>query len=393
MAKAFTPIGIEKLKAGAERREIPDRTPLLYVIVQPTGRRRFALRYRFHGRSRKITLPTGIPLAEARKAAVDAALELDRGLDPAETRLAVRDKAALATRDTLRAICQQYLDREGDKLRSRRKRELLLARHVYPSFGSRPIASIRRGELMRLLDAIEDRSGTRTADSVLAAVRRIFNWWALRDESFVVPVIRGMSRYSIAGNARSRVLDDGELCCIWKASEAADVFGDLIRFLLLTGARCNEAAAMTWSEIDGDVWTLPPGRNKTGRELVRPLSRAALAIIEARPLLGVPFVFSAGVRPLHTWRPKLALDAASGVRDWVIHDLRRTARSLMSRAGVPSDHAERCLGHVLPGIRGTYDRHKFETEMRAAYEQLAALIERIVNPQPNVVPLRGAADA
>ena len=52
---------------------------------------------------------------------------------------------------------------------------------------------------------------------------------------------------------------------------------------------------------------------------------------------------------------------------WTLHDLRRTARSLMSRAGVPSDHAERCLGHVLPGIRGTYDRHEYLNEKRRAF--------------------------
>jgi hypothetical protein len=60
----------------------------------------------------------------------------------------------------------------------------------------------------------------------------------------------------------------------------------------------------------------------------------------------------------------------------------------MSRAGVNSDIAERCLGHALPGVRGIYDRHKYEVEMLAAYERLATLIESIVNPTPNVVPMR-----
>jgi len=62
---------------------------------------------------------------------------------------------------------------------------------------------------------------------------------------------------------------------------------------------------------------------------------------------------------------------------------------LMSRAGVPSDHAERCLGHVIGGVRGTYDRHAYHEEKRRAFEGLAAQIERIVNPQPNVVSMRG----
>jgi hypothetical protein len=72
---------------------------------------------------------------------------------------------------------------------------------------------------------------------------------------------------------------------------------------------------------------------------------------------------------------------------WTLHDLRRTARSLMSRAGVPSDHAERCLGHVLPGIRGTYDRHEYLAEKRRAFDALAAQIDRVVNPAKNVVSL------
>ena len=89
-------------------------------------------------------------------------------------------------------------------------------------------------------------------------------------------------------------------------------------------------------------------------------------------------------------RQKQRFDAACGVTDWTIHDLRRTARSLMSRAGVSPDHAERCLGHVIGGVRETYDRHAYHTEKKQAFEALAAQIERIINPpQGDVVPLRG----
>jgi integrase len=84
---------------------------------------------------------------------------------------------------------------------------------------------------------------------------------------------------------------------------------------------------------------------------------------------------------------------AKPLPNWTLHDLRRSARSLMSRAGVPSDHAERCLGHVLPGIRGTYDRHEYLSEKRRAFESLAALIERIVDPPAGNVVLLVAANA
>jgi integrase len=73
---------------------------------------------------------------------------------------------------------------------------------------------------------------------------------------------------------------------------------------------------------------------------------------------------------------------------WTIHDLRRTARSLMTQAGVAPDHAERCLGHVITGVRGVYDRHDYNCEKRAAFEALAARLDLILNPRPNVVQLR-----
>jgi integrase len=89
------------------------------------------------------------------------------------------------------------------------------------------------------------------------------------------------------------------------------------------------------------------------------------------------------------WGRKVELDRASGVTGWVVHDLRRTARTLLSRAGVDSDVAERCLGHAVGGVRAVYDRHRFEAEMRGAFERLAALIETIIRgPAANVVPIR-----
>jgi integrase len=86
-------------------------------------------------------------------------------------------------------------------------------------------------------------------------------------------------------------------------------------------------------------------------------------------------------------RRKAELDKGSGVTDWTLHDLRRTARSLMSRAKVISEHAERCLGHRIPGIEGIYNRYPYRDEMLIAYEKLATLISQIVDPQPNVVAM------
>src|SRR5262249_42951321 len=144
----------------------------------------------------------------------------------------------------------------------------------------------------------------------------------------------------------------------------------------LTAARRNEAVGLTWDEIKNGLWELPASRNKTKQPLTRPLSVAALALIESQRRDGTKLVFptSAG------GKIKKKFDAATGTSGWTLHDCRRTARSLMSRAGVDSDHAERCLGHVIGGVKGVYDRHHYLPEMKRAYDALAALIGRIANP-------------
>ena len=227
--------------------------------------------------------------------------------------------------------------------------------------------------MVRMLDTIADDRGPVMADRMLAYLGRAFRWQQVRDEDFVSPIISGMSRTSSKELSRERTLTDDEIRRLWKATEQG-TFGALIRFLLLTGARRSEASEMPWSELDGSTWILPAARNKTKVELVRPLSGDAMAILKNLPSGG--YVFG---KPLTGFTiPKKHLDKESGVTGWRIHDLRRTARSLMSRAGVSSDIAELCLGHVLPGIRATYDRHSYADEKLAAFDKLAALVRSIV---------------
>jgi integrase len=323
-------------------------------------------------------------LGAARTRATEAKALVEEGKDPRSTEA-----------DTLQGICEEYLRREGKRLRSLDWRKGVLERHVYPTLGHRPIAKIQRSEIVRLLDKIEDRSGATMADRTLAVIRKIMNWHASRSDDFRSPIVKGMARTKPSELARERVLTDDELCKVWAVNNG--VFGRFIRFLLLTGARRNEASEMTWAEIDEGDWTLPAARNKTKVDLVRPLSKAAQAIVGELPGPQVAaakskaeWVFTTdGIAPISGFSKfKAAFDKASGTKGWTLHDLRRTARSLMSRAGVPSDHAERCLGHVIGAVRGVYDRHEYHREKAQAFEALAALIERIASGGGDVVQLR-----
>jgi integrase len=398
--RTFTNRWVETVAPGPVRIEYPDRLlPGLYFVVQPSGAKAWAVRYRIAGRSRKFTIG-GYPfltLAAAHQLGREALIKAKQGQDPAEAHKAARRQARATAANTLQAVAEEYLTREAKtrQLRTLDQRRATLERLVYAELGDRPIGEIKRSEIVRLLDRVEDERGARMAEEVLKVVRRIMTWHAGRDDDFRSPIIRGMGRISTKERARSRILDDGELRAVWTASETiGGPFGALIRFILLTATRRNEAADMRRSELDGSDWTIPAARYKTKHPHLIPLSAAAQAIIAQLPVIDdSDFVFTAfGRQPItYSSRLKHKLDRLSGVRGWVLHDLRRTARSLMSRAGVPADHAERALGHVLPGIRGTYDRHSFHAEKARAFEALAGQVERIHNPTENVVPLRGAA--
>jgi integrase len=146
---------------------------------------------------------------------------------------------------------------------------------------------------------------------------------------------------------------------------------------------------MTRSELSNGDWIIPAARMKAKLEHVVPLSPAAKAILDAMPNLGLYVFTTSGCVAINNFsKCKPQLDEASGVTGWRLHDLRRTGRSLMSRAGVDSDIAERCLAHTIGGVRGVYDRYAYHTEKMAAFEKLAAQIERIVHPTENVVPIR-----
>jgi integrase len=395
MAK-FTTKFVENVKPGPGRREIPDPgCSNLYLIQQPSGARSWAVRYRFGGKSVKLTLGQwpAMTLLDARKAAIDSQRELGKGHDPAKAKADSKIKADAAKADTVTAICENYLKREGGKLRTLDQRVSILKRQVYPALGSRPIGEIKRSEIVHLLDRVEDNSGPRAADVMLATLRRIFHWHEKRTDDFRSPIIRGMARQNAKDHRRERILDDDEIRAVWAATADGQPFSALIRLALLTSARRNEIAGMRWDEIDGDVWTLPAARSKTKTEVVRPLSAAALAVLEGMPRIdGCDFIFTSnGITSINSFSdPKRLLDKRSGVTGWRLHDLRRTARSLLSQCkDVSADHAERVLGHALPGIRATYDRHTYAKEIRYAVEALSALVARIINPPEGaVIPMK-----
>jgi integrase len=260
-----------------------------------------------------------------------------------------------------------------------------------------------------MLDEIADEHGPRMADLVLAYVRKAFNWYEVNghDDDFRSPIVRGMARLKPSERQRERVLADDEIRDLWAALDTITepaCFPAYVKMLLLTATRRSEVADMPAAELDGDLWIIPAARYKTKRDHVIPLSAMAREVLGAAPppkqRKNDYFIFSTtqGAKAFSGFsKAKAALDDAiaairekdgrAPMEDFSFHDLRRTARTLMSRARVQPDHAERCLGHVIAGVRGVYDVFEFLDEKREAFEALALLVSRILNPTANVEEL------
>lgn len=299
--------------------------------------------------------------------------------------------------DSFQSVAENWIARQVKKLRTRAEIERILKVYVYPQWASRAFISIKRSDVAALLDHVETKHGATMADRTLEVVRSVSNWHATRADDYQPPFVRGMRRTNPDDRKRKRVLSDAELRRVWKQADEAGNFGALIKTLLLCAQRRGAVLSMKWDDIEDDgVWTIPRNAREKINAGSLKLPQMALEIIRAQPRYASnPYVFAAsrGNGPMNGFsRAKLRFDTRCNVHGWTLHDLRRQAKSLMSRAGVRPDISERTLGHVLPGIQAVYDQHTFDDEKADALKRLATLVDMIVNDrQAKVVQMRGRA--
>lgn len=361
---ALTALEVDSAKPKPVRYEVPDGNGL-YLIVQPSGVKSWAVRYRVAGVPRKLTLgrvSEALTLKEARRRAAAEIGKVANGADPAknktQARVAVKAAAADAERDLVEKVVVRFNDWYPTKVKKRTKAKVrastvaevkrILLRDVMPVWEGRSIRSITRKDVEKILQGIMARGAPVMANRVLACLRLMFNW-CLGEEIISKSPVAGIEPPG-EEHCRVRVLiaepdDDGgfevgddddeagassdrddagndrELRLIWQAAETiGQPFGPIVKLLILTGQRKNEVGGMRWSELDlaRRRWVLPPERVKNGREHVVPLSILAVSILEAQPRIansegaGSDFVFTTtGEGPVSGFgRAKRQLDKA-----------------------------------------------------------------------------------
>lgn len=428
MAKALTAAALDKIKADPDKRlEIPDGLLTgLYFVVQPSGRKSWAVRYRYQGKPRKLALGNfpALDLTGARDSAKAALRKVQEGGDPAQEKqeakaVAKGEDAASRTRfDTVvRTFLVRYAKPKNRSWRETARQLGLVPDKANPEgaddprafivaagsavalWGDRQIASIKRAEVIGLLDGIVDRGSPVMANRVLAALRKLFNWALERDLVEANPCDR--VKPPAAEKSRDRVLTDDELRALWKACDGIGwPFGPMFKTLVLTGQRREEVASMAWREIDGSLWTLPRERVKTDKAHDVPLSDEAVKLLDGLPRVGGSgLVFTTtGDTPVSgfsrakaTVDEKMAEILGADLEPWRLHDIRRTVASGMARLGIGIAVIEKILNHTsgtFGGIVGVYQRHEFADEKRRALEAWGRFVASLVDGKPdNVVSI------
>jgi integrase len=392
------------------------------VVHMRSGAKAFVIQYRANGKSRRQHLketsePKARRLARATLGDVEKGRVLGTVIDPVgdlrEQRRKEREekaakKAAQAATDrTLAVVATEYMtlgtvDRNGQRLRTVADRQGILDRAILPVLGDRPVVEIKKSEIVTLMDTIRAERGPGAERKAFTLLSTIFNWEARRSDTFRSPIVRGMAPPT--PDPDKRVLNPEELRAVWNAADTLGQYGKLVQFLLLTATRRDETRLMTWNEVsflktqpdgtkyNGHVWTIPRDRYKTKIDVMIPLSTKARKLLDSiKRVDGSDLVFTKSGLGMAWVHGKRDLDRASGVTGWRLHDLRRTARTILSRTvrdkngkidpnkNVDVDTAERMLGHVIGGVRGAYDRYEYLSEKRAGFEILAKRITEIVN--------------
>lgn len=452
MNKTLTTAAVRAFKPGRHRREIPDAGCRgLYLVVEPTGRKSWAMRARRPdrrpGKLRVGTVDVAeghvadpiigghLTLSSARKLVGSLQNELAAGKDVfaehKEDRRRIKAKIDAASAAAFPVMAREFVERH---LRGRKNTRTawkvasvlgldygtshlcdvvptvipnsLCDRWASTAVGDITKTDIRTAVEEALVTGIPGRAPRKPGPSssrereMSGALGGMFDW-LLRHRSAIDVDPTAALPGAQSSAERDRVLTDDEMRAVWNACDDLNpAFAGVIRVMMLTGQRRGEVEGMRWSELsdDGKTWTIPGTRTKNKQTHVVPLSPAVRELIDhgGGPENGGGFVFSINGRTHVSGFGKVKdrIDAVVQLKEpWRFHDIRRTVATGLQKLGVQLPVTETILNHVSgsrSGIVGLYQRHDYADEKRAALHRWAIHLDAIITGKKGekIIPLR-----
>ena len=351
-------------------------------LILRVGKKRRTWQFRYHAGGSYHRKPLGhfpaMELADAREAGRKLIGRAEKGVPIEVSAPHPRGSSSL----TLGALFDRYealRTKEGQRTKSLPEAMRSLRRNLKPWL-SLPADQFSKADLRAARDAMMEADNVIAANRMLGYLGPVLRWAAEEDLIPVnfVPAIRRAPE-----EKRSRVLTKKEIAKIWKACddlgsrEAAKNFGRLVRFLLVTAQRRDEAASLRFGHILDGTWRQATNKSDRPQSLtLPPLAKSLVGEGGAQD-----YVFAGRSGKLSGFsKLKAELDKASGVTDWRLHDLRRTAATNMQELGIRNEVVQSILNHAVPGVGGVYLRSELEKQKAEALAMWATALARIVKP-------------
>lgn len=356
------------------------------MLVSKQGRKYFYFRFTYGGEKRaaKVGEFPALDVQEARKLALEMRAKLDRGINPQTATLIHTTSPTFG--DFAR---NEYLPFAFKTKRSAKDDECRLRVQAYPRFGPRKLTEVSTRDIQQFHADLKESHCPATANRHLSVISRMYSLalqWGRVERN---PCI-GISKFK-ENNIRQKLLTADEIRRMYTAMEREPnkVAVAAIKFLLLTGARLQEALQAKWEHVDFDnaVWYLPQTKSGKGRHVQ--LNSEAQAVLKSLGLYtnSRTWVFPGRDpgKPLNN--PRKAFDRvlqAAGLEHMRLHDLRHLAASLAANAGVSLMVIQQLLGHKSPLQTMRYAFLMNDT-LRDASEVIALAVSRAASSTPKPV--------
>lgn len=401
----------------------------LFVEVMPSGAKVWRLRYRLAGKQEKITLGSfpAYSQGEARSWRDDCKALANRGLSPMALKrgdpipddaapaakelaqafirnwcLATREKAkakeeAAKALDTVEAFARRWYTEIVEPANSNaRNIKRVLEKDVIPAIGAKQIADVTVTDVLAITDRIKARGADQMALQTRNVLKRLFAYAIAREKTQFNPAAAIEAKFIATARSRDVALTSNEIGRLLRAIYQSSMKRShklALHLLILCMVRKSELIEARWEEIDFEnrVWAIPGERMKKDKPHLVPLSRQALAMFEELKGLasGSKWVFpSRGSleQPIAHSTLNVAVRALEiDVRDFVIHDFRRTASTHLHEAGFNSDWIEKCLAHETKGIRGVYNRAQYAEQRREMLQWWADFVDNQIEEGRKVI--------
>lgn len=402
----FTALTISQIKPK-EKRYIAyeDGGKGFAIRVAPSGTVTYLYIYRFEKKLKYFSIgkASEISLKEARKRLEAAKKQHEEGTDPS---LAKQLKELENLEDpTIEQLTTTYIKKWAKpRKRSWKEDERLIQKEILPRWRKRKASSIKKREIILLLEDIAERGAPITSNRTFALIRRIYTYAIEKDILENTPCL-GVKPIG-EENQRDRFLNHQEIHELWDKlpqSKMSNEIQILLKLMLTTAQRKGEIISARWEHFDFNQrwWTIPSEKAKNRQSHRVYLSDMAINLLKQLKVLNPE---SAWPFPSPTRNTHMTPDCVSraihrsrnifGLKQFSAHDLRRTAASHMTAIGIPRLVVSKILNHVEKSVTSIYDRHSYDSEKQHALSLWGNQLQKIIsnNSSSNIVTLKIAAN-